>query len=270
MERIGWRHGWRQVRPGEWALLPALLACLPLSALLPAPWSREGGVLETLQVLVLLGGAALALRVYLRSRRDEHTGQTGQAGQAGRTGQTEATRSGMLALCAAPVWILLAARELSWGRVWLPHPDAHPGAAMALTADVIVWLQPFARPGAMLLLAWLAFCAWHYRLDMPLRAALGRRVPWLCLLVALGAAMGSTCAEGHLSCSTGLAPGHAEMFEELVELCAYLALCLLQDAVLGAAAVTSRAARAAWATQASPAEAPPLRIDPGVREPGQP
>ena len=250
MERMGWQHGWRQVRPGEWALLLALLVCLPLSAVLPAPWSREGGVLETLQVLVLLGGAALALRVYLRSRRNERPGQTG------------ATGTGMLALCAAPVWVLLAARELSWGRVWLPHPDAQPGAAMALAADAIVWLQPFARPGAMLLLAWLAFCTWHYRLDMPLRAALGRRVPWLCLLVALGAAMGSTCAEGHMSCSTGLAPGRAEMFEELVELCAYLALCLLQAAVLAVAA--------ARAAQPSPVSAAPLRIDPVVREPGQP
>ena len=247
MGRMGWQRGSRQVRPREWALLLGLLACLPLSGVLPAPWSREGGVLETLQVLVLLGGAVLALRVYLRARHVEESGTA---------------RTGILALCAAPVWVLLAARELSWGRVWLPHPDAHPGPGMELASGAIVWLQPFTRPGAMLLLAWLAFCAWHYRLDLPLRAAFARRVPWLCLLVALGAAMGSTCAEGHMSCSTGLAPDHAEMFEELVELCAYLALCLLQDAVLGAAAA---------ATQATPATAvSPLQIEPAARKPGRP
>ena len=49
---------------------------------------------------------------------------------------------------------------------------------------------------------------------------------------ALAAALGSTCAEGHMSCSLGLAAGRSVVFEELAELLAYVSLVMIQDAVL--------------------------------------
>ncbi|WP_137173195.1 hypothetical protein [Massilia sp. HP4] len=189
---------------GEWILLAALAASYPASLVLPAAWSREGGLLENLQVVVLGVGCALALLGYLRSRP---------------------ARVAMLALWAAPVWLLLAGRELSWGKAWLLQPGAE---AMAATAH---WAGPLARTLAVVLLAWLVFSAWHYRIDGPVRAAFARRVPWLCLFVTVAGAMGSTCAEGHMYCHLDMAVPSAQLFEELCELLAYVALGMIQHVV---------------------------------------
>lgn len=186
---------WLQASRGEWALLAALAACLPASLVLPAAWSREGGPLENLQVAVLVTGGVLALLVALRN----------WPSQAAR-----------LALWVVPVWLLLAGRELSWGREWLGD---------------VAWLQSLARPGAVVLLAWLVLSAWRDRIDEPLREAFARRTPWLGLLMVLSGAMGSTCAEGHMSCHLPMAATQAQLFEELAELLAYGALCVIQHGV---------------------------------------
>ena len=200
---------WARARPGEWALLAALLACYPLSLVLPPDWGRENGILESLQVLALVGGCLLALVVFVRLRP---------------------ARLALLALWVAPVWLLLAGRELSWGRAWRASPGLD-AAGRALPADPL-WFQPLIWPGAALLVGWLVWSAWHYRLDEVVRATLARRTPWLVILVALGGALGSTCAEGHMSCTLDMVASRAQVFEELVELLAYLALCSLQAVVL--------------------------------------
>lgn len=190
-----------QPRLAEWLLAAALLASYPASAVLPAPWSREGGPLENLQVLMLCAGCVLALGCYLRTRP---------------------LRLSLLALWSAPVWLLLAARELSWGRVLFPD-GGHGGG---------FWFEPAVRPLAALVLAWLVFSACRYRIHEVLRSALARRVPWLCMGVALLAALGSTCAEGHMGCSLGLPAARAELVEELAELLAYVSLLVIQASVL--------------------------------------
>jgi len=209
---------WARARPGEWALLAALLACYPLSLVLPPEWGRENGILENLQVLALVCGCVLALVVFVRLRP---------------------ARLAMLALWVAPVWLLLAARELSWGRAWRASPGLD-AAGRALPADPL-WFQPLVWPGAALLVGWLVWSAWHYRLDEVMRMALARRTPWLVILVALGGALGSTCAEGHMSCSLDMLASRAQVFEELVELLAYLALCSVQAVVLAQRAPCRRA-----------------------------
>jgi len=192
------------VAGGEWALLAALAACYPASLVLPAAWSREGGLLESLQVAVLGAGCMLALLACVRTRP---------------------ARVAMLALWAAPVWLLLAGRELSWGRAWLQQPG---GEAMAVAA---LWIGPLARLAAAALLGWLVFSAWRYRMLGPVRAAFARRVPWPCLFVLLAGAAGSTCAEGHMACHLDMAATSAQLFEELCELLAYGALVMTQHVV---------------------------------------
>lgn len=191
---------------GEWALLAALAACYPASLMLPAAWAREGGLLENLQVLVLCAGCVLALLMYMRARP---------------------ARVAMLALWVAPVWLLLAGRELSWGRAWLPDPATATDSIAAMAP----WFQPLVRSGAAVLLAALVLSAVYYRIDGPLRAAFARRVPWIVLVVLLAAAMGSTCAEGHMSCHLDSVLPSAQTFEELCELLAYVALCMAQHVV---------------------------------------
>ncbi|MGF6181645.1 hypothetical protein ABIB42_002669 [Massilia sp. UYP32] len=195
---------WLPAGRGEWALLAALAACYPASLVLPATWSREGGLLESLQVLVLGAGCVLALLMYLRARP---------------------ARVAMLALWAAPVWLLLAGRELSWGRAWLSGPASETMAATALQ------IEPLVKPGAAVLLAWLVLSAVYYRIDGPLRAAFSRRLPWVTLVVLLATAMGSTCAEGHMSCHLDRVIPAAQTFEEWCELLGYIALCMVQHVV---------------------------------------
>ncbi|MDN4040002.1 hypothetical protein [Massilia sp. YIM B02443] len=196
-------------RPGEWLLLAALLASYPLSAVFAPGWGREGGILENAQVLVLGAGLVAATLAF---------------------GRTRPGRTALLALWAAPVWLLLAGRELSWGRVLLPQPGLE--ATHGLAANGIHWLQHFVRPGAVLLALALLLAAWRFRLDEVVRAGLARRTPWLCFAVALAAALGSTCAEGHMGCSLGLPAGRSVVFEELAELLAYVSLIMIQSAVL--------------------------------------
>lgn len=219
-------------RAGEWLLLVALLASYPLSAVFAPGWGGEGGILENAQVLVLGTGFLAAMLAFRRTR-------------PGRTA--------LLALWSAPIWLLLAGRELSWGRVLLPQPGLE--ATHSLAAHGIQWLQHVVRPGAVLLVLALLLAAWRFRLDEVVRAGLARHTPWLCFAVALAAALGSTCAEGHMSCSLGLPAGRSVVFEELAELLAYVSLVMIQSAVLRQAPALRRPTAPVSAPAVAPIDA---------------
>lgn len=191
---------------GQVLLALALLACYPFSVVLPRTWGWENGVLEVAQVLVLLAGAALALRAWGRKRP---------------------LPIAALALSLAPVWIVLAARELSWGAVFM--------APLALTdhgpvfSSRMLWYKPLVAPVAGLLLGMALVHACRRRLDrLALQLLLANRIPWLVLGLAVLAEAGSSCAEGRLSCTFSLRAPHAQVFEELIELFAYVALLVGQ------------------------------------------
>lgn len=192
------------------ALLLALLGCPPAALLLPRAWAWENGVLEIAQVLALLAGAVLACAAWRRERPSPLA---------------------LLALCALPFWIVLAAREISWGAVLgLPFALTQDGP---LYSSDMLWYKPLVAPAIGLLLGWIVLGIWCRRLDLLLwRLARERRIPWCMLGMAVLAQMGSNCAEGRLGCTfmTGIAS--AMVCEELVELLAYVALVLAQTRVL--------------------------------------
>ena len=195
-----------RVPSGQVLLALALLACYPLSLVLPRTWGWENGVLEVLQVLVLLAGAGLALRAWGRKRP---------------------LPIAALALCVAPVWIVLAARELSWGAVFMA-PLALTDHGPVFTSRML-WYKPLVAPVIGLLLGVALLHACRQRLDrLALQLLRAGRVPWLVLGLAVLAEAGSSCAEGHLSCTFALRAPHAMVFEELIELFAYLALLVGQ------------------------------------------
>lgn len=84
----------------SWIVLSEVYFCcvIPAAYLLPAWIGWENGFLENLQVLILLVGCGVNLNFY-RKRQSE---------------------SGRLWLGGAGFFALLAARELSWGRVFFP------------------------------------------------------------------------------------------------------------------------------------------------------
>lgn len=206
-------------------LLLALLAAYPVSLALPVTWGWENGVLEVLQVLALLAGCVLALRAWRR----------------GRPAPLAA-----LALCAVPVWLILAARELSWGAVL--------AAPLALTehgphfSSRMLWYKPLVAPLVALVLGAVLLQAWRRRLDRPLlRLVREGRAPWLLIGLALLAEAGSSCAEGRLHCGFAVGLPHAMVFEELVELLAYVALVAAQARMFGAGTVAPVASTTAQA-----------------------
>ncbi|WP_225978878.1 hypothetical protein [Paracidovorax cattleyae] len=188
------------------ALSGAAAAILPVSA----GW--ENGLLEDVQVVVLLAGACMALlaaRGYIAGR------PLGLAAKG-------------LAMASAPIWCLLAARELSWGAALLP-PIGFSAEGPVYSSSVL-WYKPAVAPLALLVLAW---CAWMLVRSRVLRAvpALLRspQFAWAELAILLLAATLSTYAEGHLGIPVpSFLQGRAVVVEEWAELFAYLALVAAQ------------------------------------------
>ena len=79
----------------------------------------------------------------------------------------------------------------------------------------------------------MAYTAWRHRLDRLLvEIVTDGRFPWLPALVAVTGMLGSGCAEGHLACGIPFRHPQAEVFEELAELIAYLAVFIGQSNLL--------------------------------------
>lgn len=212
--------------PVSLLLAAALLCCYPLSLVVPPQWAWENGIIEDGDVVVLGIGFAWALVAWLGTRQRQ---------------------AALLARCVVPVWAILIGRELSWGAV-LFAPASMTAAGPVFTSHDL-WYRPFVTPVLVALAAWSAWSAVRCRLDCQLHAVLASgRFPWPSLLVVLAAAVGSTCAEGHLT--AWLAVPHAQRFEELVELVGYCALVAVQAQVLGERLAASRATESAAAVPA--------------------
>ena len=208
------------------ALLLALLCCYPLSILLPASWAWENGPIEDGDVIVLGIGLAWAFFAWLRARP---------------------IQVALLARCVVPIWAILIARELSWGAA-LFAPDHMTPEGPVFTSHHL-WYRPFVTPVLIGLCLWSAWSAWRCRLDRQLYAVLERgRFPWLPMLIVLGSALGSSCAESHLRYC--LAALQSQRFEELAELVGYVALVAMQARVLRdcEAAAPRTGPAAAWRT----------------------
>ncbi|TWI70079.1 hypothetical protein IP91_01159 [Pseudoduganella lurida] len=213
------------LKPAQWLLLVALLACYPLSFITPARWAWENGVIEDSQVVILLGGLVSAFLTWRHERRG---------------------RIAMLALCVMPIWAILAARELSWGAVFLPPLEyTHDGPVFS---SKMLAYKPLVTPTVALLLAWSGWVAWRHRVDkLVLRMIAGGMFPWFALAIAAVAMVGSGCAEGHLSCGLVIVPEHEEALEELVELVAYGSIVFAQALIFRAHAAAVSAVRLAQA-----------------------
>jgi len=191
-------------------LLLCLFLCYPLSLAVPVTWGWENGVVENTQVVVLLGGLFFACRAWLRGPKDE---------------------AAMLALCAIPIWLLLAGREMSWGAVFMPPLGFSPDGPI-YSSKVLPYrpLVPFI--GGLLVLASLVI-GWRHGLHRHLKNIfVQRRFPWLCVLIVLGAALGSTIGEGHLPAFARGLVERSEVLEEMAECVGYLAMVTAQSVLL--------------------------------------
>nr|WP_145545405.1 hypothetical protein [Variovorax boronicumulans] len=191
------------------ALLLACPASIPVGLLLPAHWGWENSWIENLQVLVLMLGFACAA-VFVR-RSDKH-------------------RNRLFWLGIAPVWLLVAARELSWGAV-LAEPLAFTAEGPQFSSNTL-WFKPYVYGLAGAVLGICAGLLAAARLDRVVGEMLRHAAfPWAETLVVLLAAMGSSLAEGHLGWDASALGAQAQPLEELLELVGYMALVLAQARV---------------------------------------
>lgn len=205
-----WRRLWLV------GLLVALACSYPATALLPLSVAWENGWLENLQVAVLLGGAAMALTF----------ARTDGALEPGARKVTP------LAWALLPVWCLLAARELSWGAVFLPPVEITQEGPVFSSSQL--WYKPAVYPAAAAVLAWSGWRLLRCRADRFV-STLWRSggFIWPELMVFILAGMLSTYAEEHLGIAIA-APLHGRtlIMEEWAEVVAYGALVLGQWQVL--------------------------------------
>lgn len=171
----------------------ALLAAIPLGWLLPASWGQENGPIENLQVIVILSTAIIS---FIASRRGVGSPEMKQ-----------------LFLWSIPVSVIIAARELSWGRVF--YPDGH-GWFLPLKA---LWYGRFVYPAIGIIMAIVLIGIYLQRLDQELlRWARYGKFPIVDIVLIIGGFFAADFVEHH---TYGYFASYQDLFEELFELVMY-------------------------------------------------
>jgi len=182
-----------------------LLATYPLALVLPEWWGHENQPVENTQVALLAVGMVTAL-AYFRSGNDP---------------------ARWLGLAAAPIWLVLIGRELSWGAVLLdPTGMTDHGP---LFSSRFLWYKPAVAPVvAALILSCIAIIVVKRLAPLAVELVRCRRLPLASLIVVTVGMLASAGAEGHLGFEVTIGGGIALLIEEISELAAYLALVASQ------------------------------------------
>lgn len=170
-----------------------LLLAVPLGFLLPASWGQENGPVENTQVVIILFTAVVAYAAF----------KWGIGSQATK----------LLHLWSIPLVILVAARELSWGRVF--YPDGN-GGFLPLRA---LWFGKFAYPLIGIIIACVIVGIFLNKLDKEI-LLWGKygKFPILDILLIVGGFFAADLVEHH---SHKIFAAQQDLFEELFELVMY-------------------------------------------------
>lgn len=180
----------------------------------PSPIAWENGPIENAQVVILLLGGIVAFIFAWKCKNKQFR---------------------WFALMVAPLWIILALRELSWGAVFMEPLGVDEITGPWFSSTIQLWYKPAVYPvlaAVVCLAAIIFFVTKQFKTLSLLFRQRGFPVFEL-LLVAVGAVI-TTAAEGHagLSIPFSLSDGEGVLLEEWVELFAYLALFAAQWRVL--------------------------------------
>lgn len=186
-------------------ILLLILACYPLAQVLPVSAGWENGLVENAQVVVLAGGAIMALFFSTRS-------------------QSKQWRWFWLML--VPLWLLLIGRELSWGAsVLMPALRMHAETGPVYSSSQLDFrMQMHVIAGALLVLSALIFILTRQYRSI-VQIVRKRSLPVFEIVLAVCAAILCTNAEGHgFMTFSALSEGQQQVLEELFELCVYLSV----------------------------------------------
>lgn len=171
----------------------ALLLAIPLAWFLPASWGQENGPVENTQVVIILLTGVIAYRAY-------------------RWGAgSEATRR--LYLWAIPAILIVAFRELSWGRVF--YPNGH-GWYLPLHA---LWYGKYVYPtvGIIIFSVLLGVYLQHLEKEI-LQWIKHGKFPIIDIVMIFGGFFAADFVEHH---THGYFAAYQDLFEELFELVMY-------------------------------------------------
>lgn len=163
---------------------------------LPAEWGKENGSLEWLQAIILLLGAFICWWASASNKMD--------------------FKNKLFWFSAMTLFLILSARELSWGRVFFPSATKAHGQFVSLHD---LWYGPAVYPLLTMILLCLTFVFIKYKLyNIPLNLIQDRLFPWTDFAVTVLSALVSYVAEKKL---------HLPIMEELAETIAYIGLIVL-------------------------------------------
>ena len=190
------------------SLVLCLLLGLPAAWVLPVAVAWENGWLENLQLALLLAAAAVAWR-FARAHRGADAA---------------------LARAVTPLWLILAARECSWGASVLTDPVDTLWWGPVYSSSMLFY-KPVVYPlVAAVLLACVVSVAWGR--VWPLLEELVASTPfvWAELTLVLVSLLMAAYAEGHVpGLPLPATLGHgALVLEEWLESVAYVALVVAQ------------------------------------------
>lgn len=178
-----------------------LISAYPLATSLPTWWGQP---VENTQVVLLFAGLVASVWFSYRSR------------SGGR----------WFGLAAAPIFLIVIGRELSWGAVLLEPTSM--GEHGPLYASRGLWYKPMVAPVVTgLIILCIAVIAFTPTAKAGISLLRHCQVPIWSLLITLTAMLVSTAAEGHLPLvplDRILEGGVAQLIEEIAELGAYAAM----------------------------------------------
>jgi hypothetical protein len=193
------RKLYRSLTPISILLLVLLLSVIPLGLWLSPDWAAENGPIEWAQTAILAVGCVTAIGAYFYG-----------------VGSIAAKR---LFLCSAPFWLILIARELSWGRVFYPNGK---GGFLPLKQ---LWYGSYVFPGIAIVLALIV--AYMIKNDLHKEVVYwikNAKRPAVDGIILVVAAVGADLSEHSLA---GVIGARHVLFEELAETVVYFALLSL-------------------------------------------
>lgn len=186
----------------------ALLAISFASAgILPAWTGFENGPIENAQVLVLLGGALLAIRFAVRAQSNLR----------------------WFWMAVFPIWLVMSLRELSWGAVFLPALSISEHGPYFSSSQL--WYRSYVAPAliavSLLVLVFFIKARGPHILKYLFAT---RQLPYADIGLFILAMIISAGAEGHMWLNFG-DWGHMQVLEEAAELAAFVFLLSAQARV---------------------------------------
>lgn len=194
-------------------IVALLFASFYFASELPIQAGWENHEIESMQILVLSGGLVFALYCAFKMSNVQQR---------------------LFAWMIVPIWIVLIAREMSWGASLLMPPlYIHPETGPVYSSKQLEYRMLMHILACMLVIASGLIFFWGKQYKIVFKLFQQKMFPWFDVCLACIAIMLATIAEGHGFFQISfLNEAQLQVLEEFFELCAYISIFMAQTYVL--------------------------------------